>query len=175
MRSVNVEVGARGIRPVDGSANQDMTQITDSPMISAVMKAALDGEGELFWFKNPEHWVVVKNSNSVKNADGDVVREAVRVEIRAENNLYLLRNDDEFREMKLKKLKSLPDYGFNIRPYAEMARENRAKAQAEAIRTLSTLGDADTIRDVIAKLTPKLESSEAVNNAVNAVLTDAGK
>lgn len=173
MRNVNVEVGARGIRPVDGGT--ESTQIVDSPLTSSLMESALNGEGELFWFKNPSEWIVVKNSNAVKNADGDVVREAVRVEIRAENNLYLLRNDDEFKDAKLKKLKSLPGYGLSIRPYAEMARENRAKAQAEAIRTLSTLGDADTIRDVIAKLTPKLESSEVIDNAVSAVLTSTGK
>lgn len=168
-KNVVVEVGARGIRPIVPSTL--VNEIIDGPLSGQLIQQAQDGEGELFRnTSKPNDWIIVRNIPALLNNNQEIMREATRIDIKFEDGLYLLRHDDEHRELKLKKLKSLPAYGLTIRPMAEVSRENKAKAQAEAIKTLTMLAEGDGLRELIMKLAPKLEQLGVVKDTVDAVL-----
>jgi len=149
MKNVQVEVGTRGIRPVSAAPE---INIEENSSTSALIQQALNGEGELFYNKSkPNDWIIVKNIPALLNNNQEVTREALRIDIKFVDSLYLLREDDEYKDMKRKKLTSLPLYGTLIRPYAEITRETKLKAQQEAIKTLAGM-DSDSLKSVLAQL-----------------------
>lgn len=154
--NANVEVGARGIRGVDKATQQ----LSDPTVTGGLIDQAQRGEGILIWSRNPYDWIGVRNISALTNANGELVREALRVEVRFEDGLALIRNDDPYKDEKLKKLMSLPGWGFTMRLLSDIHAENKAKAQAEAIKILTTLSDTDGLSEVLAKIAPKL-SEEA--------------
>lgn len=162
-RDVQVEVGARGIRGVDKSAKPS---IGDATVTGQIIESAQNGEGELFWNRNPNDWILCRNIPSLQNANGEVVREALRVEIKFENNLTLIREDDPYKDEKIKKLKSMPGWGTTIRPMNEIHNENKAKAQAEAIRVLTTIGDNAALAEILEKLAAKVEQTPEIKEVL---------
>lgn len=159
-RNVQVEVGTRGIRPTSPTE----LKFEETSMTSALIEQALNGEGELFYSKSkPNDWIVVRNIPALVNNNQEITREGELIDIRFKDGLYLLRNDDPHRELKLKKLRSLPLYGTLIRPYAEITRENKLRAQQEAVKILTGM-DAESLKGILAQLNP--EAASVVENAV---------
>lgn len=158
MRNVQVEVGTRGIRPVQPAPQLN---IEDDNLTSGLIQQALNGEGELFFNKlKPNDWIVVRNVAALTNNNQEITREAIRIEMKFENSLYLLRNDDPHKEEKRKKLTSLPMYGTLIRPYAEITRENKLKAQQEAVKILTGM-DSESLKGILAQLNGNIEAAKA--------------
>jgi len=173
MSEVQVVTGARGIRGVDPVTMG--LEVSDSPGSAHLMDEALQGVGDLYYNQKTNDWIVVRNVAPLTNNNGEMMREAIRVEIKFEDGLYLLKHDDPDKELKLKKLKSLPGYGTTIRPMAEITRENKAKAQAEAIKVLSNLDDKDTLKELLLKLQSKLEGADVVKEAFAGAMNELPK
>ena len=179
MKNVQVEVGTRGIRPV---TERPELKIEDNNFTSGVIQQALNGEGELFYNKNrPNDWILVRNIPELRNNNQEVTKEAIRVEIKFENSLYLLPFSDKEVEispgvnsnppvtawdLKLKKLKSLPMYGTLIRPYSEITKENKVRAQQEAVKILTGM-DSESLKGILAQLNSNIEAAKQEEVKVN--------
>ena len=163
-KNVQVEVGTRGIRPVSPAV---VESIEDSPMSAATIEQALNGEGELFFNKlKPNDWIVVRNIPALTNNNQEITREGIRIDIKFENSLYLLRNDDPDKELKRKKLTSLPLYGTLIRPYAEITKENKVRAQQEAVKILTGM-DSESLKSILTQLNSNIEAAKETDPSVN--------
>lgn len=165
MSNPDIAVGARG-------AIVPFTPPMESVAVNeAVINDALSKPGILYYSESPQEWICVRNVAPLMNNNGETVREGVRVEIKFVDKLYFLSEEDPFYAEKKKHLEKLPWYGTRIRPMSEITRENKAKAQEQAIKTLAQLGSDPSTLDLIAALASKFELSPEVKATLDSVMS----
>jgi hypothetical protein len=146
--------------------------VMDPTISDAVINKSFEKPGILYYSDSPNEWLIVRNVAPLVNANGEIVREALRVELKFEDKLYFLEESDPFYEEKKKYIEKLPWYGSRIRPMSEISREARSKAQSEAIKTLASLSDTATATDVIKQLAAKFDMTPEVKATLDQVLAE---
>lgn len=158
-RSPEVIAGAQRARTLSAlpaTVPARHAHVFESSQVSNMMDRALAGEGELYFSTVEGLWCVVRTTPRIENARGITMQRAERVEFRFKDNLYFLeksnKNHDEIREY----IRNLSGYGLTVRPMDEIARENKARAVAEARKVLESITPGEETKTIIAALAPQV-------------------
>lgn len=135
--------------------------VFESSQVSNLMDRALNGEGELYFSTVEGLWCVVRTTPRIENARGQIMQRSERVEFRFRENLFFLEkkhpNHDEIRDY----IQKLSGYGLTVRPMNEIARENKARAVAEARKVLASVTPGEETKTILSALAPQISQMSA--------------
>lgn len=158
-RSPEIVAGAQRARTLSAlpaTVPSRHAHVFESSEVSNLMDRALNGEGELYFSTVEGLWCVVRTTPRIENARGQIMQRSERVEFRFKDNLFFLAkkhpHHDEIRDY----IRSLSGYGLTVRPMDEIARENKARAVAEARKVLESVTPGEETKTIIAALAPQV-------------------
>ena len=120
------------------------------------MDRALNGEGTLYFSTVEGLWCVVRTTPRIENARGQILQRAERVDFRFRDNLYFLDRKNPNHDEIEAYIKNLVGYGLTVRPMEEIARENKARALAEARKVLASVTPGEETKTIISALAPQI-------------------
>lgn len=158
-RSPEVTTGPQTTRPLSAApatVPARHAHVFESSQVSNLMDRALNGEGTLYFSTVEGLWCVVRTTPRIENARGQILQRAERVDFRFRDNLYFLErknpNHDEIKSY----IEGLVGYGLTVRPMEEIARENKARALAEARKVLASVTPGEETKTIISALAPQI-------------------
>lgn len=146
--------------------------VFESSQTSNLMDRALNGEGSLYFSTVEGLWCVVRSTPRLENARGQILQRSERVEFRFRDNLFFLdRKNKDYDEIKAY-IEGLTGYGLTVRPMEEIARENKARALAEARKVLASVTPGEETKTILSALAPQISQMSREDRLEMARLLD---
>lgn len=158
-RSPEVTTGPQVTRPLSAApatVPARHAHVFESSQVSNLMDRALAGEGTLYFSTVEGLWCVVRTTPRIENARGQILQRAERVDFRFRDNLYFLDRKNPNHDEIEAYIKNLVGYGLTVRPMEEIARENKARALAEARKVLASVTPGEETKTIISALAPQI-------------------
>lgn len=158
-RSPEVTTGPQTTRPLSAApatVPARHAHVFESSQVSNLMDRALNGEGTLYFSTVEGLWCVVRTTPRIENARGQILQRAERVDFRFRDNLYFLDRKNPNHDEIEAYIKNLVGYGLTVRPMEEIARENKARALAEARKVLASVTPGEETKTIISALAPQI-------------------
>lgn len=158
-RSPEITTGAQQARTLSAlpaTVPARHAHIFESSEVSNLMDRALAGEGELYFSTVEGLWCVVRTTPRIENARGQIMQKSERVEFRFKDNLFFLAKKNPHHDEIRDYIRGLSGYGLTVRPMDEIARENKARAVAEARKVLASVTPGEETKTIIAALAPQV-------------------